>query len=314
MLCTVAAGGVVLALSLTPVTDAHAAVTEAGGAPVRGLDISAYQHAGSPIDWGLLAEQGMRFVAIKVSEGTYYANPYYPSDARGAAAAGLALMPYVFANPSRSGAEATVDYAVKAIQAVGANGSERGRLPLVVDLENDPYNKATDCYGLGVPAMLAWISGFTARAEALTGEWPVIYTTKDWWQECTGSAGQFRHDPLWLAAFDGTLPTVPSPWRGWTFWQYSNNGSPAGISQADLDYFQSAGDLPALRAPARPASKKAAAKKAASKKKHPKSHPPRHLNSKQHKQHKDSKPHKDSKNGKKHNNRSKPKKHSHRKP
>jgi GH25 family lysozyme M1 (1,4-beta-N-acetylmuramidase) len=253
----VAASGVVLALSLTAVTGAHAAVTaavtDAGGTPVRGLDISAYQHAGSPINWGLLASQGIRFVAIKVSEGTYYTNPYYRSDARGAAAAGLAVLPYVFANPSRDKATPTVNFAVSALRSMKAIGGKRGRLPLVVDLENDPYSKTEDCYGVSVPAMLAWIAGFTARAEALTGKWPVIYTTQDWWQECTRSAGQFWRDPLWLAAFDGTPPTVPSPWRGWTFWQYSNDGSLAGIGQADLDYFVPAGGLPRLRAPARPA-------------------------------------------------------------
>jgi GH25 family lysozyme M1 (1,4-beta-N-acetylmuramidase) len=261
----VAASGVVTALALTAATGARAAVAAAdplvGGAPVRGLDISAYQHAGSPINWGLLAGQGIRFVAIKVSEGTYYVNPYYPADARGATAAGLAVLPYVFANPRRASPTATVNFAVSAIRAVGG---ERGHLPLVVDLENDPYNKSADCYGLGVPAMLAWIAGFTAQAEALNGKWPVIYTTEDWWRECTGSAGQFRHDPLWLAAFDGTRPTVPSPWRDWTFWQYSNDGSLAGIRQADLDYFVPASGLPALRLPARPASGKAASGKAAS--------------------------------------------------
>ncbi len=118
-------------------------------------------------------------------------------------------MPYVFANPGRSGGAATASFAVR---AVGAPRSRR-RLPLVVDLENDPYKKGTDCYGVGVPAMIAWIAGFTGRASALTGKWPTIYTTADWWRECTGSTSRFRHDPLWLAAFGGTAPTVPSPGR-----------------------------------------------------------------------------------------------------
>jgi len=237
-----------VALSLAAVPGTHAAVTEALGTPVRGLDISAYQHAGARIDWGLLARQGNRFIAIKVSEGTYYLNPYYPSDARGAAAAGLRVLPYAFANPSRGGGTATASF------AVSATGTQRrpARLPLVVDLENNPYRKADDCYGLDVPAMTAWIARFTARAEALTGKWPVIYTTAAWWQECTGSTGQFRRDPLWLAAFDDTLPTVPCPWLHWTFWQYNNEGTLPGIGQADLDYYQPTSGLPALRAPAKP--------------------------------------------------------------
>ena len=108
-----AIGGVAVTLSLAGVPGARAAVTETAGAPVRGLDISAYQHAGAPIDWAVLARQGIRFVAIKVSEGTYYLNPYYASDARAAAAAGLAVMPYVFANPGRGGGAATASFAVR---------------------------------------------------------------------------------------------------------------------------------------------------------------------------------------------------------
>jgi GH25 family lysozyme M1 (1,4-beta-N-acetylmuramidase) len=276
-----AAGGVAAVLSLAAVPGARAAVAGAVGPPVRGLDISAFQHAGTPIDWGLLARQGDRFVAIKVTEGTYYRNPYYPSDARAAAAVGLRVMPYVFADPDRGGGRATASY------AVGAAGTPRGpgRLPLVVDLENDPYTKVTDCYGLGIQAMIAWIASFTARAEALTGKWPVIYTTAAWWQECTGSTGRFRRDPLWLAAFDGTLPTVPSPWPHWTFWQYDNEGVVPGIGQTDLDYYQPTTGLPALRAPAKPLSKnKSKHKQHPKTKRHPKHK--QHPKTKRHPKHK----------------------------
>ena len=245
-----AVAGVAMTLSLAPVPGASAVITQRAGVPVRGMDISAYQHAGVPIDWSLLTRRGVRFVGVKVSEGTYYRNPYYRSDARAAAAAGLWVMPYAFANPSRGDGPATANF------AVGATGRP-GLLPLVVDLENDPYKKTGDCYGLGITAMIAWITGFTARAHALTGKWPIIYTTAAWWRECTGSTGRFGRDPLWLAAFGGTLPTVPSPWLHWTFLQYNNGGFLPGIGQADLDYYQPTSDLPALRPPARPRSARA---------------------------------------------------------
>jgi len=257
--------GVAVAVSLAAVPGARAAVARQADAPVRGMDISAFQHAGTPIDWALLAAQGIRFVAIKASEGTYYLNPYYASDARAAEAAGLRVMPYAFANPGSS-ATATATFAADAAR------TPRGaaRLPLVIDLENDPYKTATDCYGLGIPTMIAWIAGFTARARALTREWPIIYTTRDWWQECTGSTGRFPHDPLWLAAFGGTAPTVPAPWPNWTFWQYNNAGLLPGIGHTDLDYYQPTDGLPALRAPAKPRpAKPRPAKRNKSAKKHP---------------------------------------------
>ncbi len=219
------------------------AAAASGSGPARGLDISSYQHGGTPIDWPQLARHGISFVAVKASEGTYYRNPYYQSDGRGAVTAGLAVMPYVFANPASAGGAATARYAVR------VTGSLRrpAQLPLVVDLENDPYKSGADCYGLGRRSMIGWIAGFVGQARALTGKWPVIYTAASWWQECTGATSRFRRDPLWLAAFGGTRPAVPSTWRRWTFWQYNDAGRLPGIGPSDLDYYQPTGDLPALR-------------------------------------------------------------------
>jgi lysozyme len=233
-------GGAALALALAAAPAGNAAAP--GAQLVRGLDISSYQHRRTPIDWRLLARDGIRFVAVKISEGTYYRNPYYSSDVQAAAAAGLAVLPYVFANPARAGGAPTARFAVSGPGSLGGPV----RLPLVVDLENDPYRKRVNCYGLKVTAMIGWIAGFVGQARALTGKWPVIYTAADWWQECTGGTSQFSRDPLWLAAYSAS-PAVPSAWGQWTFWQYSNIGRLPGIGLADLDYYQPTGDLPALR-------------------------------------------------------------------
>jgi GH25 family lysozyme M1 (1,4-beta-N-acetylmuramidase) len=270
------AGGVVIALSLTALPDARAATGNAAAAPaaagaVRGLDVSAYQHTKGPIDWLRIARMGFTFAGVKASEGTYYSNPYYRSDTRAAAAAGLAVLPYVFANPRRAGGRATASFAV----GVTGNLHGPGQLPFVIDLENDPYKKADDCYGRRVPVMIKWIAGFLSQAHRMTGKWPIIYTTAAWWQQCTGSTMQFRQDPLWVAAFGAPAPAVPSPWHQWAFWQYANNGSLPGLGHVDLDYYRPTGDLPTLRAPAKPESKKPGSKpkKPRGKTKKPKSHP-----------------------------------------
>jgi GH25 family lysozyme M1 (1,4-beta-N-acetylmuramidase) len=263
LLPVTAAGGTALVLSLATAPGAHATPALAtapprhaprhaarhaarpGAWPARGLDISSYQHGRTPVDWRLLARHGISFVSVKVSEGTYYRNPYYQSDGRGAVAAGIAVMPYVFANPAQAGGAATARYAVR------VTGSLRrpAQLPLVIDLENDPYKAGADCYGISRRAMIGWIAGFVGQARTITGKWPVIYTAAIWWRECTGATSRFRRDPLWLAAFGGTRPAVPSAWRRWTFWQYNNAGRLPGIATADLDYYQPTGDLPALRPP-----------------------------------------------------------------
>jgi GH25 family lysozyme M1 (1,4-beta-N-acetylmuramidase) len=273
------AGGVVIALSLTAVPGARAADGSAALAPaatgaVRGLDVSAYQHTKGPIDWLRIARMGFAFAGIKASESTYYSNPYYLSDTRAARAAGLAVLPYVFANPRRAGGRATASFAARVTGPLRGPG----QLPFVIDLENDPYKKADDCYGRRVPVMIRWIAGFLSQAHRMTGKWPIIYTTAAWWQQCTGATTQFRQDPLWVAAFGAPAPAVPSPWRQWAFWQYANNGSLPGLGHVDLDYYRPTGGLPALSAPAKPKPKKAKSHpkrkpKPKSKPKKPKSHP-----------------------------------------
>ena len=240
--------GVAVAVSL-PVSPAAlgAAMTQAGGGPERGIDVSAFQNANGPIDWRELAGHGIKFVAIKASEGTYYTNPYYLPDARAASRAGLAVLAYAFANPGQAGGAATASFAVRAARYRRGHGT----LPLVVDLENDPYS-ASDCYWFGQGRMIAWIAAFATRARALTGSWPVIYTTVSWWRECTGSTGRFRRDPLWLADYSGGRPAAPSAWARWSFWQYSEEGYVPGIGWTDLDVFQSASDLPSLHPASEP--------------------------------------------------------------
>ena len=53
--------------------------------------------------------------------------------------AGVAVLPYVYANPAKEGGKATAAYALSVI------GSGHGREPIVVDLENDPYAKKAPC-------------------------------------------------------------------------------------------------------------------------------------------------------------------------
>jgi GH25 family lysozyme M1 (1,4-beta-N-acetylmuramidase) len=264
------------AVALTASPALAAAVLRSGGGPERGIDISAYQDANGPINWRELAGHGITFVAIKASEGTYYSNPHYQSDARGASRAGLAVLAYAFANPDRAGGAATASFAVRAARSRPG----RGALPLVVDLENDPYS-VNDCYWFGRSRVIAWIAGFTSRARALTGSWPIIYTTAAWWQECTGSTGRFGRDPLWLANYDGGQPAGPSPWGRWSFWQYSEGGYLPGIGPTDLDYFQSASGLPSLRPASEPKPRHRQKRRPKHKPKHKK--PKRHMSKRQRK-------------------------------
>ena len=216
---------------------AAAAASPTPDGAIKGLDVSAAQHAEGPINWPALAHQGIRFVGIKVSEGTYYANPYYSSDEDAARAAGLYVLPYVFANPRAASGAATAAYAI----GISAYHPGTDMLPIAVDLENDPYSvkrKPGNCYGLKAPQMVAWITRFIDESITLTGTRPIIYTTADWWEECTGGSTRFRREKLWVADYGVTAPAVPQQWGRWAFWQYTDAGKLPGAGVTDLDVFQ----------------------------------------------------------------------------
>ena len=110
-----------------------------------------------------------------------------------AAAAGLYVMPYVFANPYESnasnpnagtaGARSRPTDGWKVIGAVTtpAYKSSDLMLPVVVDLETDPYvnteTNSNQCYGLSQSTMVAWITAFINEMKKDSGKTPIIYTT-----------------------------------------------------------------------------------------------------------------------------------------
>jgi GH25 family lysozyme M1 (1,4-beta-N-acetylmuramidase) len=219
-------------------TSMQAATAAAAGTMLNGVDVSSFQHPnGAAINWASVAGAGYHFAAIKATEGNYYSNKYYAGDAAAAIAAGMYVAAYHFANPDGSSGTPTAQ-AIYAVQHAGNYKVGGHYLPLELDLEYDPYS-SNECYGLSHSQMVSWISAFMTEATKLTGAAPVIYTTQDWWDACTGNSTAFGGDVLWVAAYSaGTPGTLPAGWNTWTMWQYTSSGSVNGIStKADLDYF-----------------------------------------------------------------------------
>ena len=214
----------------------------AAATPTAGTDVSSVN--GSSINWAKVAVANS-FVAVKATEGDYYTDPDYQPDVEKAAAAGLYVMPYVFANPypGNGSGKVQADYAwnneISKVKAPVYHS--RLMLPVAVDLEADPYanqeKNGNQCYGLSASAMVTWIQGFINEAKTITGKTPIIYTTADWWNACTGDSKLFSANPLWLASYGVSVPSIPSAWSNLTFWQYSQTGTVSGIGgPADLDY------------------------------------------------------------------------------
>jgi GH25 family lysozyme M1 (1,4-beta-N-acetylmuramidase) len=210
------------------------------GTSVSGIDVAAFQHPnGVRINWAAVAAAGYKFAAVKGTEGNYYVNPWAATDLAAAKKAGLYVAPYHFAIPNAGGGAAQAEYAVRyARYAPGAK-----MMPLMLDIEYDPYvgtDGTNECYGLSHGAMTAWLAAFVKTVRSLTGQFPVIYTTADWWDTCTGGSTAFSADPMWVAAYGFTSPPMPAGWRSWTFWQYTSGGTVPGVDSpgsTDLDVF-----------------------------------------------------------------------------
>ena len=136
-----------------------AARTAVPAGDALGVDVSSFDHpGGAAIGWAKVAAAGYRFAFIKVTEGSYYENPYYASDAAAARAAGLFTAAYHFAIPNNSPGALQADLAIDAAGDPVAGGVS---LPLILDAEYDPYvslDGTNECYGLSPAAMTAWIS------------------------------------------------------------------------------------------------------------------------------------------------------------
>ena len=180
---------------------------------MHGIDVAAFQHPnGAPINWAAVAAAGYKFAAVKATEGNYYVNPWATSDLAEAKAAGLYVAPYHFAIPNASGGAAQAQFAVE------YSGYSAGphMLPLMLDIEYDPYTStdhANMCYGLSAARMTAWLTAFVTTARTLTGQYPVIYTTANWWDTCTGRSPGFGADPMWIAAYGFASPPLPAGWQ-----------------------------------------------------------------------------------------------------
>lgn len=105
----------------------------------------------------------------------------------------------------------------------------------MLDIEYNP-NGAT-CYGLSASAMVSWIQSFVNTYHTKTGRYPMIYTTNDWWSQCTGDSTAFSSTcPLVLARYGSTVGTIPGGWPYQTIWQNADSYTYGG----DSDIFNGA--------------------------------------------------------------------------
>jgi len=184
---------------------------------VLGVDVSSYQ---GKLKWSTWTKKDRDFAYVKATEGTSYKNPYFKNQYGGAEKAGMIRGAYHFASPNGKAGYKQARYFVLNGGGWSADGKT---LPGVLDIEYNPYGST--CYGVSKKKMVSWVSSFTREYKKLTGKDAVIYTTTDWWKQCTGNSSKFaKTNPLWIARYGTKTPgTLPKGWSVATFWQYTSN-------------------------------------------------------------------------------------------
>ncbi|OQD75294.1 hypothetical protein PENDEC_c007G06980 [Penicillium decumbens] len=190
---------------------------------IQGFDISSYQ---INVDFSGAYDAGAPFLMIKATEGTTYIDSSFSNHYDGATDAGLIRGAYHFAHPDSSSGATQAEYFL----AHGGDWTNDGQtLHGMLDIEYDP--SGSTCYGLSPSDMISWVKDFGETYHSKAGRYPMIYTTADWWDTCTGGSAAFSTDyPLVLAQYASSISTVPGGWPYQSFWQNSDSYSYGGDS------------------------------------------------------------------------------------
>lgn len=180
----------------------------------RGVDVASYQ--GQP-NWTAVAASGITFAITKISEDDDYTNPTFARNWSEIKRVGLVRGGYHFARPdSATDAVQEADYFLGRINSVG--GLAEGDL-LALDLES------------GSGDLGQWALDWLHHVESRVGFKPMVYTGA-WFAGPHNLAAypEIGQYPLWLAAYQGTMPAPPAPWSLVSLWQYTDKLQVPGIS------------------------------------------------------------------------------------
>jgi lysozyme len=180
---------------------------------IRGLDLSQLQGDLVDAHWATIAGDGIRFVYLRAGVGDDPPDTHFARYLAGARAARLMVGAYHFAFPLLpDGVHAgrdPEDQAQAHYEACGGLGSSLMDLPPALDLEWPAPEKWNE-WGCSAQQVTDWGTRYLAKALLLYGRAPVVYSYP-WFIKAAGLGGLGKY-PLWLASYQQTAPSAPSPW------------------------------------------------------------------------------------------------------
>jgi lysozyme len=193
--------------------------------PIHGIDVSKFQ---GEIDWGKVADSGVKFAWIKATEGGDHADERFQANWQGSKDAGIPHGAYHFVYWCRSPMEEMAFFEQNA-------PVESDALPPVLDVEATPTSPT--CHRHLTPeSAAADMQVMLNEMERHYGKRPIIYTTVDFYNAIL-SDGAFMDYPIWVRSTK-YHPSVKYGQRVWHIWQYQSDGWVSGIgTKVDRDAF-----------------------------------------------------------------------------
>lgn len=195
-----------------------------------GIDIS---HWNGSIDWDRVKATGkVQFVIAKATQGTSFQDPrYLANKAAVEGLTGVRFTAYDFADPEGGPKQAVDD----ANYFMDFANLDEGNIVPVLDVEqSNGYSKLR---------LREWVAAWLHRVYVRLGVRAIIYTSPSFFRTSLGDTTWFaKHGyPLWIAHWGVISPDVPAKsWgrRGWSVWQWTSEGTVAGIDgDVDRDVF-----------------------------------------------------------------------------
>ena len=179
-----------------------------------GIDVSKWQ--GPNIDWGEVAQSGIKYAFIRASYGRR-PDPCFLRNVKHATDAGIHTGAYHYLHAAKPVQQAEFFY--DQICSTPARSAGTRPLPLLNVLDVEGKGKTPEI-----------IKAFLVKYEALTAEKPLIYTAAYIWNNLPGDTSWATDYDLWVANYTpGPRPYLPKPWRTWVFWQHTSTHQVPGI-------------------------------------------------------------------------------------
>lgn len=200
----------------------------------KGIDVSKWQGA---IDWGKVADSGVKHAFIKMTEGGKYIDPKFIANWKGAKDAKINVNAYHYFMALSSTPQQQFDNIKKNLLAVELDPSKSF---LALDVEKRGNESVTpETIADNLYSLLELIN----KDSILSCQTTFIYCSPAYWDDSVKwDKYDFSIYPLWIANWNVEAPRLPLTWgnanKNWSWWQYSYKGQISGITEnvVDLDW------------------------------------------------------------------------------